>query len=67
MEKILISHPGATVGSFALPENLSIADAFELANKLIEYAKVKISVNKNKSTAKSLSKKAFQLHGVQFL
>ena len=39
--KILISHPGATVGSFALPENLSIADAFELAGKLIEYAKSK--------------------------
>ncbi len=37
--KILISHPGATVGSFTLPENLSIADAFELASKLIEYAK----------------------------
>ena len=40
-KKILISHPGATVGSFTLPENLSIADAFELANKLIEYAKSK--------------------------
>ena len=32
-KKILISHPGATVGSFVLPENLSIADAFHLANK----------------------------------
>tara|TARA_B100001248_G_scaffold161666_1_gene121931 strand:- start:6404 stop:7375 length:972 start_codon:yes stop_codon:yes gene_type:complete len=40
-KKILISHPGATVGSFVLPENLSIADAFHLANKLIEYAKDK--------------------------
>ena len=39
--KILTSHPGASVGSFTLPENLSIADAFELANKLIEYAKSK--------------------------
>ena len=40
-KKILTSHPGATVGSFTLPENLSIADAFDLANKLIEYAKSK--------------------------
>ena len=40
-KKILISHPGATVGSFTLPKNLSIADAFELASKLIEYAKSK--------------------------
>ena len=39
--KMLISHPGASVGSFTLPENLSIADAFELANKLTEYAKSK--------------------------
>ena len=39
--KILTSHPGASVGSFTLPENLSIADAFELANKLTEYAKSK--------------------------
>ena len=40
-KKLLISHPGATVGSFTLPENLSIADAFELVSKLIEYAKGK--------------------------
>ena len=40
-KKILISHPGATVGSFTLPKTLSIADASELARKLIEYAKSK--------------------------
>ena len=38
-KKILVSHPGATVGSFTLPENLSIADSFNLVEKLIEYAK----------------------------
>ena len=38
-KKILVSHPGATVGSFILPENLSIADSFNLVEKLIEYAK----------------------------
>ncbi|OUX33437.1 MAG: hypothetical protein CBE24_02200 [bacterium TMED264] len=38
-KKILVSHPGATVGSFTLPENLSIADAINLVEKLIEYAK----------------------------
>ena len=38
-KKTLVSHPGATVGSFTLPENLSIADSFSLAKKLIEYAK----------------------------
>ena len=38
-KKTLISHPGATVGSFTLPENLSIADSFNLVEKLIEYAK----------------------------
>ena len=27
-KKTLVSHPGATVGSFTLPENLSIADSF---------------------------------------
>ena len=38
-KKTLVSHPGATVGSFTLPENLSIADSFGLVKKLIEYAK----------------------------
>ena len=38
-KKTLISHPGATVGSFTLPENLSLADSFNLVEKLIEYAK----------------------------
>ncbi|MDC3166125.1 GNAT family N-acetyltransferase [Candidatus Marinimicrobia bacterium] len=38
-KKTLVSHPGATVGSFTLPENLSIADSFNLVEKLIEYAK----------------------------
>ena len=40
-KKLLVSHPGATVGSFALPENLSIADAFSLVENLVEYAKHK--------------------------
>ena len=38
-QKVLISHPGATVGSFALHENLSIGDAIDLSQKLVEYAK----------------------------
>jgi hypothetical protein len=38
-KKTLVSHPGATVGSFTLPENLSIADSISLVKKLIEYAK----------------------------
>ncbi len=38
-KKTLVSHPGATVGSFILPENLSIADSFSLVEKLIKYAK----------------------------
>ncbi len=40
-KKILFSHPGATVGSFSLPENLSIADALCLGEQLIKYAKGK--------------------------
>ena len=40
-EKILVSHPGATVGSFAVPENLSIADSLSLVEKLVHYAKDK--------------------------
>ena len=38
-KKHLISHPGSTVGSFVVPESLSIANALELASGLIEYAK----------------------------
>ena len=40
-EKILVSHPGATVGSLAVPENLSIADSLSLVEKLVHYAKDK--------------------------
>jgi predicted N-acyltransferase len=38
-KKYLVSHPGASVGSFVLPENLSIADAMSLAETLVIYAK----------------------------
>lgn len=34
----LISHPGATVGSFVIPENLSIAESMELVKCLVAYA-----------------------------
>ena len=37
-DRILFSHPGASMGSFAVPENLSIADAISLANALVQYA-----------------------------
>ena len=40
-EKNLVSHPGATVGSFALYDTLSISDAINLAQYLVEYAKEK--------------------------
>lgn len=52
-KKTLVSHPGATVGSFTLPENLSISDAFDLSSKLIEYARdnkfqlIKINLSPN--------------------
>ena len=35
----LISHPGTTVGSFVVPENLSIAESMDLVKSLIGYAK----------------------------
>ena len=35
----LISHPGATVGSFVIPENLSIAESMDLVQCLVAYAK----------------------------
>ena len=38
-KKYLISHPGSTVGSFVVPESLSIANAFELSSSLVKYAK----------------------------
>ena len=37
----LISHPGATVGSFVIPENLSIAESMELVKCLVAYAEEK--------------------------
>ena len=37
-DRILFSHPGASMGSFAVPENLSIADAISLSNALVKYA-----------------------------
>jgi len=38
-KKILVSHPGTTVGSFVLPENLSIQNSFHLVESLINHAK----------------------------
>lgn len=35
----LVSHPGASVGSFVVPESLSIADSMALADCLVTYAK----------------------------
>ena len=35
----LVSHPGASVGSFVVPESLSIADSIALADCLVTYAK----------------------------
>ena len=34
---LLISHPGATIGSFVVPENLSIANAIDLVKELVVY------------------------------
>ena len=34
-KRLLISHPGASMGSFVVPVNLSIADAMELAKILV--------------------------------
>ena len=36
--RLLVSHPGATVGSFVVSEHLSISDSFKLIESLIEYA-----------------------------
>ena len=38
-KRLLISHPGTTMGSFVVPENLSLADALTLVEKLIIYAR----------------------------
>ena len=38
-KNLLVSHPGATVGSFVVPESISISDSFELIEILIDYAK----------------------------
>ena len=38
-QKLLVSHPGSSVGSFVLPENLSIANSIELVNQIKKYAK----------------------------
>ncbi|MDP6852519.1 MAG: GNAT family N-acetyltransferase [Candidatus Marinimicrobia bacterium] len=38
-EKILISHPGASVGALVVSENISFAETLSLTKKLVEYAK----------------------------
>ena len=38
-KNLLISHPGATVGSFVVPESVSISDSLELVELLIDYTK----------------------------
>ncbi|MEA1882121.1 MAG: GNAT family N-acetyltransferase, partial [Candidatus Marinimicrobia bacterium] len=35
----LVSHPGASLGSFVVPEDLSFADTLEIVAQLSEYAK----------------------------
>ena len=35
----LVSHPGASVGSFVVPEDLAFADALAMVEQLSEYAK----------------------------
>ena len=40
-ERLLISHPGATMGSFVVPLNLSFADAMELVKVLVKYTSKK--------------------------
>tara|TARA_Y100001970_G_C14217401_1_gene850503 strand:- start:1661 stop:2626 length:966 start_codon:yes stop_codon:yes gene_type:complete len=37
--RYLISHPGSSVGSFVVPESLSIADAIELVKSLVLYTR----------------------------
>ena len=38
-KRYLVSHPGSSVGSFVVPENLSIADAIDLVKSLMLYSK----------------------------
>ncbi len=38
-KRMLISHPGASVGSLVLPENLSISRAIEIAKALVDFSK----------------------------
>ena len=38
-KKLLVSHPGTTVGSFVISESLSIHDSFKLIETFIHYAK----------------------------
>ena len=38
-QRQLVSHPGASVGSFVVPEDLAFADALEMVERLIEYSK----------------------------
>ena len=38
-KNLLVSHPGLTVGSFVVPESISISDSLELTRVLIDYAK----------------------------
>ena len=38
-KKYLISHPGSSVGSFVVPESLSILDSLEIVKQLVYYAK----------------------------
>ena len=35
----LVSHPGASMGSFVIPEDLSFADSLKIVEQLLEYAK----------------------------
>ena len=37
--RYLVSHPGSSVGSFVVNENLSIADSIDLVKSLISYSK----------------------------
>ena len=38
-KRYLVSHPGSSVGSFVVPESLSISDALDLVKSLIVYSK----------------------------
>ena len=38
-KRILASHPGSTIGSFVVQENLSIADAMSMSEALVTYVK----------------------------